>query len=213
VGTTHAFNPQWLRTSSTPGGVGTNELRFEDEKGKEQLRWQAEKDWDAKIGNSSHSQIDGTHERAIGGDDYREIQGEQHIRLEGNSQKAINLNQHCTLHGSQEQHIEQNSLIQAGQSVVWQSQNQAIYHAGVELTLQAGGSFIKLDPSGITLSGPVVMMNQGGSALSAGSEAATLPHKPAGAHSAGVGKVPRARAPETVTETEDNTAFRAVSSV
>ncbi len=47
-------------------------------------------------------------------------------------------------------------------------------------------------------------MNQGGSALSAGSESAALPHKPAGAHSAGIGKVPQAKAPEKVVKTEFN---------
>ena len=201
-----------IRTSSSPGGGGSNELRFEDKKGKEELRWQAEKDWDARIRNNSHTRIDGSHERAIGGHDYRKIEGEQHITLDADNQKEVGLNQHCTIHGSQEQHIEQKSLIQAGQNVVWQSKNQAIYHAGTELTLQAGGSFIKLDPGGITLSGPVVTMNQGGSALSAGSESAALPHKPAGAHSAGTGQVPQAKAPEKVIKVEPEKVYQMVYS-
>ena len=33
----------------------------------------------------------------------------------------------------------------------------------MELTLQAAGSFIKLDPSGITVSGPLAKLNVGGS--------------------------------------------------
>ena len=191
-----------IRTSSTPGGGGTNELRFEDKKGKEQLRWQAEKDWDVKIRHSSHTQIDGSHHRVVGGNDYREIQGEQHQTFEANVAYERQQNQHCTVDGSLEQSVAQNYLLQAEQDLHWQSNQQAIYHAGVELTLQAGGSFIKLDPSGITLSGSVVTMNQGGSALSAESEAAELPHKPAGAHSTGSGKVPQAKAPQPVVKFE-----------
>ncbi len=191
-----------IRTSSTPGGGGTNELRFEDKKGKEQLRWQAEKDWDAKIRHSSHTQIDGSHHRVVGGNDYREIQGEQHLTFEANVAYERQQNQHSTVDGSLEQVVAQNYLLQAGQNLSWQSHQQAIYHAGVELTLQAGGSFIKLDPSGITLSGPAVTMNQGGSALSVESEVAALPHKPAGAHSAGNGKIPQAKAPEPVVKFE-----------
>ena len=38
-----------------------------------------------------------------------------------------------------------------------------VIEAGVELTLKAGGSFIKLDPGGITLSGPLAKINAGGS--------------------------------------------------
>ena len=34
--------------------------------------------------------------------------------------------------------------------------------AGIELTLTAGGSFIKLDPGGITVSGPITKINAGG---------------------------------------------------
>ncbi len=32
----------------------------------------------------------------------------------------------------------------------------------MELTIKAGGSFIKLDPSGVTISGPTVRINSGG---------------------------------------------------
>jgi type VI secretion system secreted protein VgrG len=191
-----------IHTSSTPGGGGTNELRFEDKKGKEQLRWQAEKDWDAKILHSSHTQIDGSHHRVVGGHDYREIQGEQHQTFEANVAYERQKNQHSTVDGSLEQAIAQHYLLQAAQNLSWRSKQQAIYHAGVELTLQAGGSFIKLDPSGVTLSGPMVTMNQGGNALSVESEAAELPHKPAGVHSAGSGKVPQAKAPEPIVKFE-----------
>ena len=36
-----------------------------------------------------------------------------------------------------------------------------VIEAGVELTLKAGGSFIKLDPGGITVSGPLARINAG----------------------------------------------------
>jgi type VI secretion system secreted protein VgrG len=37
-----------------------------------------------------------------------------------------------------------------------------VIEAGTELTLKAGGSFIKLDPGGITVSGPMAKINAGG---------------------------------------------------
>lgn len=191
-----------IRTASTPGGVGTNELRFEDKKGHEELRWQAQHDWDVLIQADSHTQIDGNHERIIGGNDYREISGETHIRLEADLKRSVTGDENSTMHGSIEQHLEQKSLIQANQSISWKSDNIAIFHAGTEMTLKAGGSFIKLDPSGVTLSGPVVTLNQGGSAFSAGSEAAQLPTKPAGVHTSGIGKVPTAREPEVMNKIE-----------
>ncbi|SFW64825.1 type VI secretion system secreted protein VgrG, partial [Pseudomonas sp. NFACC19-2] len=38
-----------------------------------------------------------------------------------------------------------------------------VIEAGIELTIKAGGSFIKLDPGGITISGPLARINAGGS--------------------------------------------------
>ncbi|EPC01413.1 hypothetical protein L861_05080 [Litchfieldella anticariensis FP35 = DSM 16096] len=38
-----------------------------------------------------------------------------------------------------------------------------VLEAGSELTLNAGGSFLKLDGSGVTIVGPTVRMNAGGS--------------------------------------------------
>jgi type VI secretion system secreted protein VgrG len=38
-----------------------------------------------------------------------------------------------------------------------------VLEAGSELTFKAGGSFIKLDASGITMAGPLIRMNSGGS--------------------------------------------------
>jgi len=37
-----------------------------------------------------------------------------------------------------------------------------VIEAGAEVTLKAGGSFVKVDPSGVTVSGPLVRMNSGG---------------------------------------------------
>ncbi len=196
-----------IRTSSTPDGVGTNELRFEDKKGHEELRWQAQQDWDVLIKADSHIQIDGSHEREVSGNDFREVHGEQHLRLEANDHKKIGKNQHITIHGNAEQHIEQKSRIQANQSIGWKSQNKAIFHAGTEITLKVGGSFIKLDPSGVTLSGSSVSLNQGGSVFSAGVKAAELPIKPARVHESGIGKMPEVREPEKVVKVESKKSF------
>jgi type VI secretion system secreted protein VgrG len=40
---------------------------------------------------------------------------------------------------------------------------KVVLEAGSELTLKAGGSFIKIDGSGVAISGPVVNVNDGGS--------------------------------------------------
>ena len=42
--------------------------------------------------------------------------------------------------------------------------DKVVIDAGMELTAKGGGSFLKLDPSGVTLSGPNIRINAGGAA-------------------------------------------------
>jgi len=54
-----------------------------------------------------------------------------------------------------------------------------VIEAGAEVTLKAGGSFVKVDPSGVTVSGPLVRMNSGGGAGSGSGVGTQTPAKPA----------------------------------
>ena len=44
----------YLRTNTSPGGVGFNEIRFEDKKGKEQIFIHAEKNMDVRVQERQH---------------------------------------------------------------------------------------------------------------------------------------------------------------
>jgi len=63
-----------------------------------------------------------------------------------------------------------------------------VIEAGTELTLSAGGSFIKLDPSGITLVGPLARLNAGGAPGNGSGIALQLPRPPGSAHEDEAGK-------------------------
>lgn len=52
---------------------------------------------------------------------------------------------------------------------------KVVMEAGSELTLVGGGSFIKIDAGGVTLSGPVINMNSGGSPGSGTGAAPLMP--------------------------------------
>ncbi|MCC5884702.1 MAG: hypothetical protein JJU25_18950, partial [Halomonas sp.] len=53
-----------------------------------------------------------------------------------------------------------------------------VIDAGAEITLKAGGSFLKLDPSGITIVGAQVKINSGGSPGSGSGQGAQPPELP-----------------------------------
>ena len=72
---------------------------------------------------------------------------------------------------------------------------KVVMEAGAELTLVGGGSFIKIDAGGVTMSGPVINMNSGGGPGSGTGAAPLLPGplKQADADKAGQLLVPAQR--------------------
>ncbi|RHW19527.1 type VI secretion system tip protein VgrG, partial [Pseudomonas jilinensis] len=71
--------------------------------------------------------------------------------------------------------LGQGQFIEAGQEIHLSSGMKVVLEAGSEITFKVGGSFVKLDPSGVTLVGPSVKINSGGSAGSGSGAAPKLP--------------------------------------
>ncbi|MGY2337389.1 type VI secretion system tip protein VgrG, partial [Pseudomonas sp. SDO528_S397] len=80
---------------------------------------------------------------------------------------SVAVNQHIKIGTGQ--------FIEAGQEIHLSSGMKVVLEAGSELTLKAAGSFIKIDGSGVTISGPVVNVNSGGSPGSGTGAAPLLP--------------------------------------
>ncbi|MCQ4327662.1 DUF2345 domain-containing protein, partial [Pseudomonas stutzeri] len=65
---------------------------------------------------------------------------------------------------------------------------KVVLEAGSELTFKAAGSFVKLDAGGITLSGPSVRLNSGGSPGKGSGAKPALPEAPNPADTAPTGE-------------------------
>ncbi|MEH6560492.1 MAG: type VI secretion system tip protein VgrG, partial [Marinobacter sp.] len=68
--------------------------------------------------------------------------------------------------------------IKAGQKVV--------IEAGAEITLKAGGSFVKIDPSGVSMSGVTIKLNAGGAAGKGSGQKVGVPEMPGLVEKAGI---------------------------
>jgi type VI secretion system secreted protein VgrG len=53
-----------------------------------------------------------------------------------------------------------------------------VLEAGTQLSLKVGGSFVDIGPSGVSISGPMVMINSGGAAGSGSGSSPTSPTAP-----------------------------------
>jgi type VI secretion system secreted protein VgrG len=137
----HADDPNvsGIKSCSTKGGGGFNEIRFDDNKGQEQVFIHAEKDMDVRVKNDQHTVVAQNYSLKVGSGNYKE-----QITDDG------------THHVNSAQEFGYKST-------------KIFLTADMEMHIKAGASFIKLGPDGIYISGPMVYINSGGSADSAAS--------------------------------------------
>ncbi|HLZ18710.1 MAG TPA: type VI secretion system tip protein TssI/VgrG, partial [Smithellaceae bacterium] len=81
-----------IKTNSSPGGGGFNELRFEDKKGKEEIYLQGEKDWNILIKNNKG--------QTIGVDDQLSVGNNQRITVGVNKAETIGAAKELTIGGA-----------------------------------------------------------------------------------------------------------------
>ncbi|SFJ35202.1 type VI secretion system secreted protein VgrG [Stutzerimonas kunmingensis] len=153
-----------FKTLSSPGGGGYNELRIEDRKGAEQIYIHAQRDWDENIEHDQKIRVGHERHDTVEANSYSEFRAEEHRTTQADRKTEIRANDHLTVGNSQHLKIGTGQFIEAGNEIHYYAGSKVVIDAGMELTASGGGSFLKLDPSGVTLSGATIKMNSGGSA-------------------------------------------------
>jgi type VI secretion system secreted protein VgrG len=221
-----------IKSNTSPGGGGFNELRFEDRKGSEQVFIRSQRNMDVyvkhdymetvlhdyhqtigeegdngKVGDRSemvyrdmslkvhrHSTelIGGDKKLLVGGIDGG--QGNVHILYKGNLKKRVDKEVHMHVVGHRNDKVDQTwsitvgknmqekvaekHALEAGKEIHLKSQ-KVVVEAATGLTVKGPGGFITIDASGIAISGTMVKINSGGSALSGAGSSPTAPADPA----------------------------------
>ena len=107
------YNPEeektktYIKTNSSPGGDGHNELRFEDKTDEEQIYMHAEKDMDVRVKNDSKERIYGNRHQIIGwekdgdkgGSQKEEIKKDKHIKVHNNHVEQVGGNMQLLVGG------------------------------------------------------------------------------------------------------------------
>lgn len=188
------------KSMSSKGGGGFNEIRFEDNKGKEQVFIHGEKDADIRIKNDrkewigqdrhlivtrnklenikQDSNTNVTQDRIvkIGRDHHLEIDGKQAIQITGSHSLKVTGDVIEEFSGNHSSQVTQNLYLKGMQIVI---------EAEVGLTIKVGGNFITIDPSGVAIKGmPMVQINSAGSALSGSAGSLVTPKSPTDASEA-----------------------------
>ena len=197
-----------LKSSSSKGGGGFNELRFEDKKGEEQIFIHGERNQDVRIkndnfewiGNDRHlivkddrfENIEKNTHLKIGEDQREQVDGDKHQKVQGDHNQKVQGTLSIAVDGDIQEKAGNKHALKAGTEIHLKAGRKVVIEAGAQLTLKVGGNFIDISPAGLVLKGKMVKINSGGSAgkgSGASPDAPQAPVKAKEADNAEAGKV------------------------
>lgn len=153
-----------FKTNSTPDGGGFNELSFEDKKGEENIYFHAERNLEQRINNDRLEWVGNDSHSIIKNDCISLIEGDRHQTLMGDSYCQIDGDVSFQAGADYQFKNDADYAHESGGDVHIKAGSKLILEAGSEITIKVGGSFIKIDGSGITQLGSSIKLNSGGSA-------------------------------------------------
>lgn len=188
-----------IKSNSTKGGSGYNELRFDDTAGKEQVFIHAQHDYDLRVKNDvkerilndAHAHITGDDRKKVEKSSFLEVTNDRHSKIGGARHETIGGDHHLMVKGDQnvkadgtasftvgknlQEKVGQNAALDAGQEIHLKGGMKVIIEAGMQISLKAGANFIDIGPSGVTIVGTMVLINSGGAAGAGSGSSPTAP--------------------------------------
>ena len=165
----------YFKSSSSLGGKGFNEIRFEDKKDKEQVFMHSQKRMDVRVKGSYYDTCHGNRETVVGWENETDSGGDYNLLVEGNHSIHVKKGVY--------QNVDEKLNLTIKDDVVCDFQNnqstmvsnkyelnaqQIIIEASQQISLKVGGNFVVIDPTGVTIYGTVVNINSGGSGVETG---------------------------------------------
>jgi type VI secretion system secreted protein VgrG len=163
-----------LKSASSPGSGGFNELRFEDKAGEEQIYLHAQKALEVKVledrleqvERDSHlivrrdqlESIENERHTKIGSDDVTEICKDQHLAVSGKQATQISGSQSVKVSGAVAEEYGQNHSEQVAMKYYLKAMAATI-ESSTGITLKCGGSSVVIDPTGVTFKGAMLVLD------------------------------------------------------
>ncbi len=164
-----------IRSCSTPGGGGGNEIRFEDKAGAEYMFLNAQYDRHDRVGNDFLALVGQNMHLVVKGDRLELAAGDVHVHHKSDRLEKVDGNLSETVGGDHQVKTGGKEAVEAGSEIHLKAGMTLILEAGMQLSLKVGGNFIDIGPAGISISGTLVNINSGGSAGSGGGSAPDAP--------------------------------------
>jgi len=164
-----------IKSNSSIGGGGYNELSFEDKKGAEQFYVHAERDLEQRVRRDALAWIGGDLHRKVIKDSYEQVGGDRHLKVGGDRREDAG--------GSASHEAAMNMVVKgglksalyAGETVHIKAGMNVVIEAGANITLKAGAAFLSIGPAVIVGSTMPLPMPSASTVVNAAVLAATVP--------------------------------------
>jgi type VI secretion system secreted protein VgrG len=153
-----------IKSYSSKGGGGFNEIRFEDKKGKEQIFIYAERNQDLRVKDTAFETIGGERHLVVGKDQFELVKGDKHLHVKGDQNEKVDGTVSLTTGQDYQAKVGMKYALEAGMEIHLKAGMKVVIEAGLQLTLKAAGGFVDIGPAGVTIQGTLVNINSGGAA-------------------------------------------------
>jgi type VI secretion system secreted protein VgrG len=167
-----------LKSNSTKGGGGYNEMRFNDDKGNEQLFFHAQKDHETWVINDRLANVGNDRHLKVTNDEFLSVGGARHDHVTGNQNAQVDGTASLKVGQKLQEKVGTDYAIDAGMNIHIKAGMNIVIEAGESITLKAGGAFAVIGPVSVAVSGMPIQLNSGGSAGSGDGSSPTAPTDP-----------------------------------
>ncbi len=198
-----------IKSYSSKGGGGFNEIRFEDKKDSEEIFINAQRQLDTRVGADCHEfvgndrhlivkkdqieHVQNNRQEKVDADHYEEIGKDRHLKVAGKEAIEIGGSRSLTVKGNVSEALKAGFFQEVAQGAHLKAM-EVVIEAMQGLTIKCGGNAVVIDPSGVTLKGSMVTIDGGTTKINSGpgspaaavkAIAAVAPAAPAAAVEAG----------------------------
>lgn len=167
-----------IKTNSSPKGGGTNEIRFDDAKDKEQLLFYAQKDMHIHVVNDLVENVDHQKHLTVKENAFALYKQNCNLEVKLDANEKVGGKKSLKVVGDSGTEVDGSASIKTGTKFYVNAGTEMVLEAGTAITVKCGGNFVKVDSSGVTIVGTQVLINSGGSAGSATEVALVAPEAP-----------------------------------
>lgn len=172
------MNTSTFRSSSTKGAGNSNELRFDDTKGKEQIYVHSAYDHDTLVDHDRKETVVNESHHLVKGDHFECSNKDRHVHIKQNLNEKVDSTFSLQIGSNKQEKVGQNWAMDAGTEIHLKAGMNVVIESGTTLTLKVGGNFVNINSGGIFIKGSMVMINSGGAAGSGAGSSPTAPTDP-----------------------------------